>query len=91
MSQEIIPATLGWSNPETAGGESKRLYATDVGQGRWAPNGGRTIERALMENESFEGDRFLVIRIGDRFISDGKAQLLKEMIQKNLEDLNDID
>lgn len=69
----IIKAVLGWANPETHGGNSLRLYALDRGPSpRWAPGGGRTIEQALVEKygQNKEGDRYLVIRIGDRFVED---------------------
>lgn len=68
--QRITPAVLGWSNPVTAGGANVRLYATDVDNGpRWAENGGRTVERAIVERDGgmFEGDRYLIVHLGDRF------------------------
>jgi hypothetical protein len=73
MSQDpVIPAYLGWANAQrdTAG---LRLYATDEEAPRWAtPNhGGRVVEYAAIERfGKAEGDRFLVIRIGDRFVPD---------------------
>jgi len=67
----FLQTYLGWSNEDTHGGESLRLYALDKGQSpRWAPNGGRTVERALLEHNGGnrgEGDRYLVVRLGDRF------------------------
>lgn len=71
----VLPAVLGWSNPSTAE-ESVRLYALDAGPSpRWAPEGGRTVERAIAEQavggalgEDFpaEGDCYLVVRVGRR-------------------------
>lgn len=72
---DMLELVLGWSNPETAGGESLRLYALDNGGGpRWDRSlgaGGRTAERALIhastDGQHREGDRYLLIRLGDRF------------------------
>lgn len=88
----IIPAVLGWSNPGTAGGENVRLYALDKGDSpRWDGDG-RTIERALIEHDEMppymEGDRYLVVRIGDRYISDKDQQQIIEMIKSGLELVN---
>lgn len=69
----MIPAYLGWGNEErdSAG---VRLYATDRGQSpRWDMRyrGGRVVEYALVEQfGQAEGDRFLIVRIGDRFTPD---------------------
>lgn len=66
---ENFPAVLGWSNPDT-GPASLRLYATDRGDSpRWARPRARVIEDALMEAGSTEGDRYIVTRLGDRFVS----------------------
>lgn len=83
----IIPAILGWSNPKTAGGANVRLYATDQGDSpRWAADGGRTIERAIMERDGgmFEGDRYLVVHLGDRFTSQELEDRVKAAIAKAL-------
>ena len=64
---KVIPAYLGWANPQESD-SSFRLYARDVDeQPRWDRNhpGGRTIEHAC---PPMEGDRYLVVRIGDRFV-----------------------
>lgn len=85
---EVIPAVLGWSNPDTAGGANVRLYALDVsGNPRWAPDGGRTIERALIERDGgfSEGDRYLVVRIGDRFVDDTTQQKVTQAITAALD------
>ena len=68
---QITPAVLGWSNP-TTGPESLRLYATDKGKSpRWDGEHGRVVEQALREQGGTgEGDRYLVVRVGDRFTSD---------------------
>lgn len=67
----VLSAVLGWSNPDT-GPESNRLYALDQGQSpRWAKPHARVVEQALREaGAHHEGDRYLVVRIGDRFLSD---------------------
>lgn len=67
-STSPIPATLGWSN---AGPTDLQLYALDAGPSpRWIKNGdgtaGRTVEHALAERGAHEGDRFLLVRVGDR-------------------------
>jgi hypothetical protein len=83
----VIPAVLGWSNPQTAGGGSVRLYALDQGASpRWAPDGGRTIERAITERDggTFEGDRYLVVHLGDRFVSDELAARITTIIEDTL-------
>lgn len=88
-SSEVIPAVLGWSNPTTAGGASVRLYALDVDPSpRWARDGGRTIERALVERDggNFEGDRYLVVRLGDRFVKDEAAERVTAAILAALEE-----
>lgn len=79
-NEMTAPATLhlvlGWSNPGTGGGESMRLYALDGEDDgpRWdnsLGDGGRTAERALIhaspDSRHCEGDRYVLIRIGDRF------------------------
>lgn len=72
MSGDIIPASLGWANPERDA-VGLRLYATDKGDApRWddAP-GGRVAEYAVVERfGQAEGDRFLIVRVGDRFTTD---------------------
>lgn len=86
---EILPAVLGWSNPETAGGANVRLYARDQDHApRWAADGGRTVERAIVERDGglFEGDRYLVVRIGDRFVSDQVEHRIAAAVQAALEE-----
>lgn len=69
----IIPAYLGWGNP-ARDKVQLRLYATDDGDSpRWDERyvGGRVVEYAAVERFGpREGDRFLVVRVGDRFTSD---------------------
>lgn len=70
----VVPAVLGWSNPDT-GPENLRLYATDRGNApRWVRPHARVVEQALRETAATgEGDRYLVIRLGTRFLSDDAA------------------
>lgn len=61
-----VTCTLGWSNADT-GPDNMRLYALDMGNSpRWATPP-RVPEAALREAGAQEGDRFLVVRLGDRF------------------------
>lgn len=67
----VLPAVLGWSNPDT-GPESLRLYATDQGGSpRWAKPHARVVETALRESpaNTSEGDQYVVIRVGNRYTS----------------------
>lgn len=90
MNEEILPARLGWSNPETGGGANGRLYATDKNESpRWDDalgRGGRTIERALIERDGavFEGDQYLIVRVGDRFKSRDDIEFLASEFTKIL-------
>lgn len=61
----VIPAKLGWSNPDT-GPEQLRLYALDVdNQPRWAKPHARTVETAIRDTEYWhEGQRAVVIVTG---------------------------
>jgi hypothetical protein len=81
----VIPAVLGWSNPDTKE-TSNRLYATDIDRSpRWAPDGGRTIERAIDATaSSYEGDRYLIVHVGDRFVTDERMAELTAAIEKLL-------
>lgn len=64
----LVPAVLGWSNSDT-GPENVRLYALDQGpQPRWAEPSARVVERALKERLAAEGDRAIVLVVGDRFL-----------------------
>jgi hypothetical protein len=74
---EVLPAVLGWSNPETAGGANVRLYALDRGASpRW-DSGGRTVEKAIIESDGgfYEGDLYLIVPVGTRFNSEKQAAL----------------
>lgn len=71
-AEEVIPAYLGWKNPEPDK-LSLRLYATDDDNGdRWDKRWpcGRVVEQAITERFPNEGDRYLVVRLGSRFTSD---------------------
>jgi hypothetical protein len=83
----ILSSVLGWSNPETHGGNSLRLYSLDRGPSpRWAEGGGRTVERAILETMSTgEGDRYLVVHVGNRFVADEKLEELTLLIQDALD------
>jgi hypothetical protein len=87
----VLKAYLGWANEETHGGNNLRLYALDEGGSpRWAPDGGRTVERALlMKTQTGEGDRYLVVYLGDRFFSDEKAEHLTNLIQADLDGMQE--
>ena len=65
----LVPAVLGWSNSDT-GPENVRLYALDEGTApRWIQPIARVVERALLESRAQEGDRAVVLVVGDRFLS----------------------
>lgn len=75
----VIPAELGWANPDT-GPENLRLYAGDISNPRWAQPHARVAEQPLMEQESREGDRFLIVRVGDRFTPDEAVEAIRQAI-----------
>lgn len=82
MTDPIIPAYLGWGNPERDS-LGVRLYATDDGDSpRWDTRwpSGRVAEQAISERFPHEGDRYLIVRVGDRFTPDEKMQALTEAI-----------
>lgn len=77
MTALILSAVLGWSNPDT-GPWNTRLYALDAGNSpRWAKPHARVVEQVL---PLAEGDRYLIARIGDRFVRDGEVAGLAEAI-----------
>jgi hypothetical protein len=82
-----LKAYLGWANEGTHGGNSLRLYALDRGPSpRWAEGGGRTVERAILETfYTNEGDRYLVIRLGNRFVSDEEMDIIARWIEEHVE------
>jgi hypothetical protein len=85
----IVPAVLGWANPDT-GPEQLRLYALDKGDGpRWAKPHARVVETALRENAThYEGDRFLVVHIGkDRFVSPEQLEVAAMAVANALDGL----
>jgi hypothetical protein len=64
-----------------------RLYATDAGDApRWDGEWGRSIERAATENGAVEGDRYLVVRIGNRYVEPETLRELAEAIEGLLDD-----
>jgi hypothetical protein len=88
---EILPAVLGWANPDT-GPESCRLYALDEGDApRWARPVARVAEQAIREKVTpypsgvGEGDRYLVVRVGSRFVPDDVVSAITERVQDALD------
>lgn len=82
----VIPAYLGWGNPERDTVQL-RLYATDEGsKDRWDDRfpGGRVVEYAVTERHGTEGDRYLVVRVGNRFTTDGRMTEVTEAIESVL-------
>jgi hypothetical protein len=89
----VIPAVLGWRNPEDDG-LSLRLYARDAGPSpRWdrqSSPAGRTIECALASPVAGqygrgEGDRYLVVRAGDRFVDEDRLAALVDAVEELVE------
>lgn len=85
----VIPAYLGWGNPERDK-VGLRLYATDHEDAtapRWdtAYLGGRVVEYAATERGGTEGDRFLVVRVGNRFTSDEEMESVAAAVVAALE------
>jgi hypothetical protein len=78
----VIPCTLGWANPDT-GPESLRLYALNAGPSpRWAKPHARVAETAIREaGRPWEGDRYLIVQIGDRFVDDDTLAALAERVR----------
>lgn len=66
-----VPCVMGWANPDT-GPMNLRLYALDQGPSpRWDKPFARVAEKPLMEaGNAVEGDRAIVVLVGDRFLSD---------------------
>lgn len=79
----MIPAYLGWGNPERDR-VGLRLYATDHDDSpRWDRSyvGGRVAEYAVVEAiGQREGDQFLVVRVGDRFMPDAEVERIAAAI-----------
>jgi hypothetical protein len=66
LGEDVVPVTLGWSNPDT-GPTDLRLYALDQGPApRWVQPHARVAEVPLVERGGTEGDRYVVIRTGGR-------------------------
>lgn len=85
----ILKAVLGWSNPDSHGGNNMRLYALDRGDSpRWARQGGRTAERAIIEAGGGEGDRYLIVPIGNRFVSEDRMERIMMAIDEMIGDGN---
>lgn len=78
----VIPCTLGWANPDT-GPENVRLLALDAGPSpRWAKPHARVAETAIREaGRPWEGDRYLVVQVGDRFVDDARLAALAERVR----------
>lgn len=84
----VFPACLGWNNTERDAAQ-KRLYATDMGNNpRWDKlhPGGRVAEYAAEERGAHEGDRYLVVRVGDRFVPDSEMDRVASAIRSILND-----
>ena len=92
MTGSVIRAYLGWQNADrdTA---SMRLYVTDnpppSGEGngdRWDPRypGGQVVEYAAIEREGGEGDKYLVVRLGNRFTPDEVADRVEAAVEAAL-------
>ena len=81
--ERVVPAYLGWGNPERDKVQL-RLYATDDGDSpRWDERfpGGRVVEYAVTERFGpREGDRYLVVRVGDRFTPDAVMERVQAAI-----------
>jgi hypothetical protein len=91
MSDRVIPACLGWGNPERDKVQL-RLYATDLDASpRWSTDfpGGRVVEYAATERKGTEGDRYLVVRVGNRFTTDEVVTQLTEAITEALDRLSE--
>lgn len=83
IEPQVIPCTLGWANEDT-GPENVRLYALDAGPApRWAEPHARCAETAIVDRDGGlrEGDRYLVVRVGDRFVTDETLVVLGEQIR----------
>jgi hypothetical protein len=84
IDPQVIPCTLGWANEDT-GPESLRLYALDAGPApRWATPHARCAETAIVDRDGGlrEGDRYLVVRVGDRFVTDETLTVLGDRIRR---------
>jgi hypothetical protein len=88
----VTTAYLGWGNPERDAVQM-RLYATDVDDSpRWAPEqGGRVVEYACTEHGATEGDRFLVVRLGNRFVKREDAEAIGQQVAALVERLTEDD
>jgi hypothetical protein len=92
----VLPAVLGWGNPERDR-ESCRLYSLDAGPGpRWLePPAGRVVEQGIREagvtpypSGQGEGDRYLIVRVGSRFVSEEAVARAAERILAVLEEID---
>lgn len=86
-ADSVVPAYLGWGNAERDA-VGLRLYATDRDAApRWADEqGGRVAEYAVVERfGKAEGDRFLIVRVGDRFTPDAAMNRMAEVVRSALE------
>lgn len=79
----VIPAVLGWKNPDDDGSQL-RLYALDKGPGpRWSKDSptGRTIELAAQVDGN-EGHRYLLVHLGDRYTDQAVIDHFAEHIEQ---------
>lgn len=85
---DIIPAVLGWKNP-ARDDTSLRLYALDKASNpRWDGPAGRTAETAICETVgAYEGDRFLIVHLGDRFTSEDVIHEVEDRVKAMIEEL----
>lgn len=83
---DVLKSVLGWANPDSHGGNNLRLYALDQGDApRWAEDGGRTVERAIIEAGGGEGDRYLIVPVGNRFVNKDRMERIIMAIDEILE------
>lgn len=91
----IIPAYLGWGNSERDA-VGLRLYATDhepPTAPRWDHlfKGGRVVEYPIVERfGQAEGDKFLIIHLGNRFLSSEVAEEVAKAIAALLQDMGSV-
>lgn len=84
----VLPAYIGWANAERDRA-SLRLYATDHDDSpRWDAEhiGGRVVEYSVLDRGQWgEGDRVLVVRAGNRFLSDEAFERISAACQAAVE------
>lgn len=77
MTPRVLPAVLGWTNPDRDR-ENLRVYALDAGPSpRWNGPAGRVAEQALRERGGHEGDRLLIVELDrGRWVTDGQLAVI---------------